>query len=185
MNGGAGLDVFDTDESIKSPEEKGLIQVGIPSLDGSHYTVSPRCLLAMSSSTENKDICYEFMRILLSEEVQRQCILNRLDTPINQNVINNCILSYTDPDNCPDEDFVVFAQKWMEMLNGSMVVSQEKIDESLSIINSVDRLEVFDNGLREIIADEFDDYWSQGKSIDEITVSLMNRLDLYVAENYQ
>lgn len=180
-----GLDILDTDESLKSSEQKERIQVGIPSLDGSHFTVSPRCLLAMSSSTDNKDICYEFMRILLSEEVQRQCVLNRLGTPINQNVINNCILSYTDPDNCPDEDFVAFAQQWVEMGNGRLVVSQEKIDNSLTIINSVDRLEVYDAGLKEIIADEFDDYWSQGKSIDEIAKSLMNRLDLYVSENYE
>lgn len=185
MPGTVGLDVLDMDESLKSPVEKDYVTVGIPSLDGSHYTVSPRCLLAMSSSSENKDICYEFMRILMSEDVQRQCILNRLATPINQNVINNCILSYTDPDNCPDEDFVAFAQQWIEMGDGRWGVSQNKIDNSLKIINSVDRLEVYDYGLRDIIEDEFDDYWSQGKSIDEITKSLMNRLDLYVAENYQ
>ena len=180
-----GLDILDTDESLKSSEQKERIQVGIPSLDGSHFTVSPRCLLAMSSSTDNKDICYDFMRILLSEEVQRQCVLNRSGTPINQNVLNNYILSYTDPDNCPDEDFIADAQQWLGMSYGNFVVSQEKIDRSLKIINSVDRLEVYDAGLKEIIADEFDDYWSQGKSVDEITKTLMNRLDLYVAENYQ
>ena len=92
-------------------------------------------------------------------------------------------IAISDPDNCPDEDFVNLASEWLS--HPGMVFSKNKMTELTTSIASADKLEVYDNGLREIIEDEFDDYWSQGKSIDEITKSLMNRLDLYVSENYE
>ncbi|MCR5805050.1 MAG: hypothetical protein K6G47_12405 [Clostridia bacterium] len=166
-------------------EAQDWISVGIPSIDGSHYVVSPSCLLGMSSVSEHKDACYSFMSLLFDYETQRQIVLDTFNgrIPINQSVLENYILSYSDPDNCPDEDFVNLASEWLS--HPGMVFSKNKMTELTTSIASADKLEVYDNGLREIIEDEFDDYWSQGKSIDEITKSLMNRLDLYVSENYE
>lgn len=166
-------------------ETQGWSKVGIPSIDGSHYVVSPYCLLGLSSSSEHKDKCYDFMRFMFEYETQRQVILDTFNgrIPVNQSVLDNYILSYMDPDNCPDEDFVNMAEEWLS--HPGMVISDNKLAELNTAISSADRLEVYDNGLRDIIIDEFDDYWSQGKSIDEITKSLMNRLDLYVSENYE
>lgn len=53
------------------------------------------------------------------------------------------------------------------------------------MINSIDSVISYDWGLYNIICDEIDSYYIQGKSEDEIAKTLQSRIDLYVAENYK
>lgn len=58
-------------------------------------------------------------------------------------------------------------------------------DATNESIDSIDSVISYDWGLYNIICDEIDSYYIQGKSEDEIAKTLQSRIDLYVAENYK
>ena len=132
--------------------------VGFPSIGGASHVIYPYGLVAVSSGTKYPEACIEFFEILFSQEVQRN-IASHDFIPANNDVFD-------------------------EMLQSTEDLRDGDIDAYRDAVCTVDTVMINDWGLYNIIADEINSYYLQGRSIDSIADSLRSRIVLYYEENY-
>lgn len=160
---------------FKSPSDS-LRYIGYPSIHGSIHLAIPQCSLAISASAKNKDKCWEMMSMILSEEAQKQTLLSG-NIPVTQSALDLFCDISLHPDNVKDADLRSYVGK-------RKPVSQETINLFLETISTVDTVATYDWGIFDIINDEINSYFSQHRSVEQITETLEKRLTLYMEENY-
>lgn len=166
--------------------------IGYPTIDNTAYTIDPNCLVAISAGSNNKEACFEFIEYLFSEDVQL-AVLNQGQLPVNQAIFEEYIDKMSNPELISSDDY---AYKYLayallnsnfpssRTLDGYYHMSDESIQDFKDMVYLVDTVNVMDWGMYNIIAEEVESYYIQGKTIPDIASSLHNRLLLYVQENY-
>ncbi len=71
-----GIGGYFTSGMSIAPWGNGVTLAGIPSIDGRGPRFKPVCSVAISAQADNVDACGEFVKILLSEEVQADIAMN-------------------------------------------------------------------------------------------------------------
>lgn len=168
-------DVFSWDRETKKAKD-GLIYVGYPSIGGSVHLIVPSGLVGISSSTGNKDKCWEFIRYLILPDIQKKVVQSG-KTPVRNDILEMMYQSALDPSGVADEDMRRF-------VNGKSAVSKETIEEYKRMIGSIDTVRTMDWGAYNIICEEIASYYTQNRSVDQIAETLDARLTLYIQENY-
>lgn len=153
-----------------------ITYIGYPSVDGSVHIASPNGLVAVSASTSEKEECSVFLNILFDEEIQKTAAING-EIPVNDAILFDMITNLQNPTACTDPI-------WKSMCFNNKAISADTVNSFLQAINSVDTLAFYDWGISNIIYDEVELHYSQGRTIEETSKILMNRIDLYVDENY-
>ena len=169
-------DLFSLAQAEKDAHDR-LVFVGYPSIRGSVHLVIPYGMVGISSSTKYPEQCWEFLRGLLSNNIQKKIALSGR-IPVNEEVIELMCHTALDPENAKDEDMKRY-------VIGKTAVSQEAVDDFLELVNSIDTIRTIDWGAYNIICEEISSYYTQDRSIEQITDTLDKRLSLYVQENYQ
>lgn len=166
--------------------------IGYPTLDNTAYTIDPNCLVAISEGSNNKDACFEFIEFLFSEDVQL-AVLNQGQLPVNQTIFDEYIDKMSNPESIRPDDYTYKYLAYALLnsnfpssrtIDGYHHMSDESIQDFKDMVYSVDTVNVMDWGMYNIIAEEVESYYTQGKTIPDIASSLHNRLLLYVQENY-
>lgn len=152
--------------------------VGSPSFEGSNKVAIPSGLIAMSSSTDYPEECWEIIKLLLSDDVQRSVAVNQ-SIPVKQNILDELISAVSDPAND-----TVKNTPYYSLVRNNEAVPEQMIEEYLAAIDSVDTLQLYDWGMYEIIYEEMKSYYLTGKPLDKVAESMYDRLNLYVDENY-
>ena len=168
-------DVFSWDRETKKAEN-GLIYVGYPSINGSVHLLVPSGLVGISSSTENEDKCWEFIRKLILPDIQKKVVQSG-NIPVRNGVLEMMYQSAMDPNSVVDEDMRRFVL-------GKSAVSAETIEEYKRMIDSIDTIRTMDWGVYNIICEEIASYYTQNRSVEQIADTLDARLSLYAQENY-
>ncbi len=153
-----------------------LVYVGFPSVNGSVHLVVPQGQVAVSSSTACPEECCELISFLLDEDVQ---IFNAVNCqiPVSQSVLEFYCDASVDHSLAGDRTVYNYLELFDE-------ISAECKARFLGAVYSADAVLMYDWGMNDIIEDEVETYYTQGRSVEEIAASLKNRLDLYMAENY-
>lgn len=165
--------------SIESKLNDSFIYLGFPSIYGSVHAVQPDGLVAISSDTEKKDACWQFIKYMLSEEVQ-EIEIGQGNNPVVNSVFNELCEYAMDPGSVPESKTI-----WNSIVNSKKAVPGWVVADYKDMVYSVDSVISYDWGLYNIICDEINSYYIQGKGSTEIAESLQSRLDLYVSENYR
>lgn len=169
--------------------------IGFPSMNGSVRAIMPFGQTAVSSGTKYPDACSEFVRILLSPEIQKMNY-NCGTIPVNEKTLDEYLGYMTDPDSIPETENVYkeMATMMQVHINDEGFMVKEKCNISIDtqyaqeykkMLTDVNTLITLDWGIYNIICEEIDSNYSNGKSVDEIVRTLGTRLKLYVEENYQ
>ena len=159
-------------------KESSLKYVGFPSFGESSNVIIPSGLIAMSSSTEYPDECWNIMKLIMSDEVQMSVAMNQ-SIPISQKVLDEVIYCAQNPEN--DK---TINSPYYSLVKNKDIVTEMIVEDYVDAINSVDTILLYDWGMYVIICEEIDSYYLMDKPIDEIAESMYDRLNLYINENY-
>jgi len=168
------------------------VYVGYPSVDSSVHTMVPWCLMAVSSSTEHADVCCDFIKTLMTTDVQRK-ICAKGGIPANRDTLLEMLDYLKNPDFGSEELKMLYSSQLIRDLNATpdadhnyplVHVTDNMCENYLSLVDLADCVEVYDWGLWVMIRDEVTTYYNQGKSIEEVADALYSRLLVYAQENY-
>lgn len=168
-------DVYD----IESELNDSFVYLGFPSVYGASHGVQPDGLVAISADTKNPDVCWQFIKHMLSDDVQ-EIELGEHNNPVINKVFEDYCRYAAAPESVPESEIV-----WQSIVNGRKAVPGWIISDYRSMVNSVNYVISYDWGLYNIICNEINSYYLQGKSTEDIAKTLQSRLDLYVSENYK
>lgn len=164
---------------IESSLNDSFIYLGFPSVYGSAHSADPDGLVAISSDSKYKDICWQFIKFMLSDEVQEIAIGQKNNPVINRIFEDHCRFA-AHPESVPETEIV-----WKCIVDGKKPVPEWVISDYRAMAYSIDSVISYDWGLFTIIRDEINSYYLQNKKPDEIAKTLQSRIDLYVSENYK
>lgn len=155
-----------------------FIYLGFPSVYGASHVAHPDGLVAISSDTDYPEVCWDIIKYMFSEDVQKIEITQNYN-PVIVSVYEDYCFYAENPDAVPENDHL-----WNSITVGRSPVPSWIIEDYQSMVNSIDSVTSYDWGLYNLICDEVNTYDTQGKTPKEIAESLQSRIDLYVAENY-
>ena len=156
-----------------------FVYLGFPSIYGSVHAADSDGIVAISSDSKNKEACWQFIKYMLSDEVQEDAVGQGHNPVINEIFEEHCKYA-ANPESVPENEII-----WKSIVNGKKSVPEWVISDYRDMAYSIDAIISYDNGLFTIIRDEIDSYYLQNKSTDEIARTLQSRIDLYVSENYK
>lgn len=153
--------------------------IGYPSIDSSAHVIYPSGLVAVSSSSMYQDECWNFIKCLFDEDVQRVLAVNRI-IPVNMNILEEFVSYCVNPDSVQisSVDYSSYTCFY------DYTVDECIAENYMNSIRTADTVLSYDWGIYNIICDEVNSYYLMGKDPEEIAVSLQSRLDVYVNENY-
>ncbi len=169
--------LYDVSE-IEGNLNDSFIYLGFPSVYGSAHAAQPDGLVAISSDSKNQDACWQLIKCMLMDRVQ-EIEIGQGNNPVIKDVFIDYCKYAEDPELVPETEFI-----WKSIVYDRDPVPKWIIMDYQSMVNSIDCVISYDWGLYNIISDEINSYYSQHKNIDDISISLQSRLDLYVSENY-
>lgn len=146
-----GIEDFDW---ARKNARDSIVFIGFPSVGCDVNPIYPYDYVAISSSSQSPDACFDFIELLFSDDVQQLLIES------GYSVVRNDIVRINDN------------------------ITTETNENYNECVSRIDTVMSYDWGISTIIREEINSYYLQGKTIDEITESLHNRLQLYVNENY-
>lgn len=164
---------------IESDLNDSFVYLGFPSIYGSAHAAHAEGLVAISSSTKYTDACWQFIKCMLTDEVQ-EIELGLRNNPVMQKTLDDYCRYAAAPETVPDNEII-----WNSIVAENKPVPEWIINDYRSMVNSIDTVISYDWGLYSIITNEVNSYYLQGKNIDAISETLQSRIDLYVAENYK
>jgi len=165
---------FDSSEKLKAA---GKVIVGTLFDDGSYAAASSWQILAINSNSVHKEGAWEFIRFVISEEIQG--LYDRLYTPVNRKAFEKWM-----PETIKDLTQIKYIAGIMAMppYYGEEI-SEEAKAEYRQIIEEARPLPVRTVFIQEIILEEAEDYFKGYKNAEEVSVVVNNRVQLYLDEN--
>lgn len=151
--------------------------IGYPSLDGSVHLINPEDLLAISNTTKHPDVCWDIIRRMFDRETQ-ELVAAYGAIPVNDSVLQEMCVCAVNHEKVEDELI-------KNAFINEPLIDEWIVEDYLKAVYSVDTIITYDWGVSDIIRDEIGTYYSQGRSIDQISDTLIERLNLYYEENYQ
>ena len=149
---------------------------GLPSADGRGPAVESYLSVAVSAQSVNADACGEFVKMLISDDVQLNFAMN-----------DNLVLSR--------EAFRQGAQKAVEYYNGDgydyyfgsdtknrFKFTEEHIDSMENIISSCSRINSADADINIILIEEMPAYFSGQKDLDSVIAIAQDRIQKVLGE---
>ena len=164
--------------SLESQFNNSFVYLGFPSVYGAAHVADPDGLVAISSDTEYQEACWQFIKYMLSDEVQK-IEIGYGQNPVVIDVMDEFCQYAENPDLVPESDIV-----WRSITANREPIQDWIISDYRDMVNSIDSVISYDWGVYVVICDEINSYYLQGKSVDAIAESLQSRLDIYVSENY-
>lgn len=160
--------------------------VGYPSVDGSIHLINGHGLVAISSDTDYADVCWEFIKGMFSDDIQKVITVNQT-IPVNSNVLDLYFEYLSDPSCIPEEEYILKSGVvgTINLLNRyNCMITDQLIDDYRNTIATADTLLMFDFELRNIAYQEISSYYVDSKPVEQIADTLFDRLELYLSENY-
>jgi len=97
--------------------------------------------------------------------------------PVNESVMNEFLDYSVNHELIPETDY-----NTVSFFSNYLTATPEARDDLYEAVLSADSVVFDDWGLRAIIEEEVESYYSEGKTVDEIAESLRSRLNIYWAE---
>lgn len=149
---------------------------GIPSVFDSARLCLPRTLISISSGSEHKDACWEFVKLLFSEEAQIRA-MQEDSIPVNVTVFEDQIRKAMNPELMDEADKVAAM-----FSSYSRPMSADTADRYRACVNSLNSFNCNDIDITIILWEELSSYYIDGKPLDDVRKSMENRINLYLNE---
>lgn len=162
--------------SLEQIGDSSMFFFGIPSIYDSARLCLPRTLISISSGSENKDACWEFVKLLFSEEAQIRAIQED-SIPMNVDVFEKQINKAMDPELMNEADKVAAM-----FSSYSRPMSADTANRYRECVNSLNSLGCNDIDITIILWEELSSYYVEGKPLNDVRKSMENRINLYLNE---
>lgn len=161
-----------------------LTILGIPSADGSGPMITVSSSIAISSKTGDKDACLDFVKSLLSDDVQRNYGILTGSIPVNINAFETSSSEILSEINEEIELNLAYAEVYgfTDPTMPSSVIDSSVIDNFENIINSCSQVASLDPEIMVIVKEEIPAYFAGQKTIDEVISILNDRVTTFMNE---
>lgn len=164
------------------------IFIGWPGAENGSCAFGAGTTVAMSSTCEHKDAAWEFMRLMLTEEMQLSDKENKYYFCTNKNVFDAAL-----EEACTAETYTDKDGNLHELPKGSYTISGLKVDfyamteeqrsEFLSLIeNTKYNIRGDDSAIFEIVAEEAEAFFAGKQDEYKTANAIQSRVELYMAE---
>lgn len=157
---------------------KNPIILGTPSIDGRGPMFTSQCSVAISAHAVNVDACGEFVKILLSDDIQSYIAMND-NFVLNRNVFRNAGEAANN----------YYNNGGQECSNGSGIFlpvgkkySEEHIDEIERVVLSCSKISTEDSEISIILIEEMPAYFLGQKNLDAVIKIAQNRVQKVLDE---
>ncbi len=162
-----------------------ITYAGYPSEEGSGTLIFSTAGMAISSKCANKEIAWEFISSLLSEEVQADSSLRGF--PIRKSGLAKQMERVMEATYYTDSKGNKKEQSQGLVGSGDFVIDMyaatpEDVEAVMKIIESATKLRSFDDQISKIIAEESGLFFSGSKTAEEAADVVENRIGIYVKE---
>lgn len=158
--------------------------IGFPSQNGKGTIIGYNNACAMSSTCQNKDAAWQFMRTLLTYEYQTQ---NVWQYRINKTAWEEELEGYMTPYTYIDENGNEVVQPNLIYVVGEEIdvgyLKQEHVDHVLDMLNYAVPETAYDEKIYNIILEESAHFFSGQKTVDDVCDIIQSRIKIYVSEN--
>lgn len=147
--------------------------IGYPAEHGIGSVVAPRQLIGISAGSENPDVAWSFLRILFSEQFQRN---NTDEIPINRAIVEERIetaLQAAEEGPDPGDAYVV---------SSAPALTQAHVDQTMDLLYAIDQLAIWDFTVVNMIQAETQPFFAGDRSIEETVRIIQSRVQTYLNE---
>lgn len=156
--------------------------IGYPSESGNGSVVGLNSGLVMSSQCQHKEVAWEFMRTLLTEDYQTENVW--WDLPTNKAVfqakLDGAMEQEYDSDGNPVSKYGWGTSDGTEYQ--AYALTQAQADKIMALIDSTTTTYGYDSSLLEIITEEANAFFNGQKSAADAAAMIQSRVSIYVNE---
>ena len=156
--------------------------LGIPSTDGRGPMLEPAFSVAVSAQSKNTDACGEFVKMLMSDEVQLAIAKND-EFVLNRKAFRDSskdIIEYFNGEG--GDPYLAYDMNTGEPKNNRLKFSDKNVDELEKIILSVSSMNSTDASINTILVEEMPAYFSGQKDLNSVITIAQDRAQKVLAE---
>ena len=158
--------------------------LGAPSVDGRGPSVKSGPSVGIAANTKEKNACIDFVKLLLSEDIQESFEDWDDCTPLRRSAFETAGKRQVDAYN---ENYHQNASRYtriqlMEYAFAWCEIDNNAVDEYEKMIVSCKSMTAFDPALEKILGEEMPAYFTRQKSLDEVITIINDRSKTYISE---
>lgn len=161
--------------------KNGTAILGIPSSDGRGPMFGTGISVAISTHAVNIDACVEFVKILLSDDVQNELVMSDKFV-LNRDAFKmgcNAAIEYFNTEEGSQNLFDYAAGTYV---TSHMKFASEDIDNLESVIMSCSKMDSADSAINAILIEEMPAYFLGQKDLDSVVVIIQDRVQKVLDE---
>lgn len=161
--------------------KNGTAILGIPSSDGRGPMFGTDISVAISTHAVNIDACVEFVKILLSDDVQNELVMSDKFV-LNRDAFKmgcNAAIEYFNTEEGSQNLFDYAAGTYV---TSHMKFASEDIDNLESVIMSCSKMDSADSAINAILIEEMPAYFLGQKDLDSVVVIIQDRVQKVLDE---
>lgn len=159
----------------------GSAILGIPSTDGRGPQFAPHVSVAISAQSVNADACGEFVKLLLSEEIQESLALND-EFVLSRTAFRKVAQIAVDFYNKDGRNHIYSESDIQKNPNSVITFSKEHIDGLEKIISSCSRSNACDASINLILIEEMPAYFLGQKDLESVIAIAQDRVQKVLSE---
>lgn len=171
-----GFGFFDSSEKLA---KEGRVKVGFLFDDGAHALANEYRTMAISSSSQNKEGAWAFIRYLLDKDIQKTG-LDFYDLvyggsfPVSREVFNEELGSFLERKAASNRNFDASVKQ--------DILDPKRYEEVRAVLEDARFAPINNGAILSIILEEADWYFSGTKSAEEVCGIIQNRVKVYLEE---
>ncbi len=161
--------------------KNGTAILGIPSSDGRGPMLGTDISVAVSKNAVNIDACVEFVKILLSDDVQNELVMSDKFV-LNRDAFKkgcNAAIEYFNTEEGSQNLFDYAAGTYV---TSHMKFTSEDIDNLENVILSCSKMDSADSAINAILIEEMPAYFLGQKDLDSVVVIIQDRVQKVLDE---
>ena len=175
------LDGLSSYSSVSASGKKDLGFYGV-SVDGNGPCIEIVSSVAISATTKYEDACYEFIDILIGEDIQYLCSESKANS-ININALKRICSDRIDYINADYDSLLAYGYSKAELAEmGIERVDESMTDKYIACLSAADTLASMDPSVAIIILEEIRAYFAGQKDIKDVAELINNRAQTLLDE---
>ena len=165
-------------------ENIDTVVLGLPAKDATGPYISVVNSIAVSSATKNKAGCVEFVKLLLSEEMQMSYAKTGFSIPVNVNAFNESSMEQLRLYNAERKQYIDMGFTEADLRNMGMAFTarQKDITTFENVIRSAEVSYRYDPTVALILREELQAYFAGQKTLGQSIPVINDRVRTYLAE---
>ena len=161
--------------------KNGTTMLGIPSSDGRGPMFGTKLSVAVSANAVNKDACIEFVKMMLTDEIQKEFVLSDRFVLNKEALRQGCedAIRYFNSEEGQENMFDYSLGTYVSV---KTKFTTEDLDNLENIIQSCSKADSVDAAINMILIEEMPAYFAGQKTLDQVIPVMQNRIQKVLDE---